>query len=252
MNTLDLAEKVALVTGGSRGIGLAIARALSANGANTFIVARKQDALIEAARAISKDCGWYSCDIGKTSAAADAIGSCINRFGRLDILVNNASTNNHFGPVMDISQQQAEKVALVNQWSMVAWSQQAWLSWMKDNGGRIINITSIGAFHIEPGIGWYNGTKAAVGQLTREMALELGPSVTVNAIAPGVVKTEMSRIFWEKHEERLSSRVPLGRLGIPSDIAEAAVFLVSDMAAYITGQTLTVDGGITLGIGVSG
>jgi len=133
---------------------------------------------------------------------------------------------------------------------MVMWSQLAWRCWMREHGGRIVNVSSVGAFVPEPNIGWYNGTKAAIIQLTRQLAQELAPGVTVNCVAPGIIKTDMSRALWEEHEDALAATVPAKRLGLPDDIAGAIAFLASDQAAYVTGQTLTIDGGITLGDGL--
>jgi NAD(P)-dependent dehydrogenase (short-subunit alcohol dehydrogenase family) len=134
---------------------------------------------------------------------------------------------------------------------MVMWSQLAWRAWMRDHGGRIVNVSSVGATVPEPNIGWYNGTKAAIVQLTRQLAQELAPHVTVNCVAPGIIKTDMSRALWETREQVLAATVPVQRLGVPDDVARVIAFLASDHAAYVTGQSLTVDGGVTLGDGIA-
>jgi len=129
-------------------------------------------------------------------------------------------------------------------------SQLVWRCWMHEQGGRIVNVSSVGALVPEPNIRWYNGTKPAILPLTRQLAQELAPGVTVNCVAPGIIKTDMSRALWEKNEDALAATVPVKRLGLPDDISSAIAFLASDQAAYVTGQTLTIDGGITLGDGL--
>jgi NAD(P)-dependent dehydrogenase (short-subunit alcohol dehydrogenase family) len=243
--------RVALVTGGSRGIGRATAAVLAQSGARVMIVSRKEESLRAAAAEIEGDVAWSATNAADAEGAQRSIDLTIERFGRLDVLVNNVSTNPYFGPLMDIDADRARRTVEVNQWATVLWSQLAWKAWMRDNGGRIVNISSVGASLPEPGIGWYNGTKAAVVQLTRQMAQELAPAVTVNCVAPGIIKTDMSRALWEQREEAVAANVPANRLGVPADVAHAVAFLASDHAAYITGQTLTVDGGVTLGNGIA-
>jgi NAD(P)-dependent dehydrogenase (short-subunit alcohol dehydrogenase family) len=147
----------------------------------------------------------------------------------------------------------AAKTVQLNQTAVLVWSQLVVAASMAERGGNIINIASIGGYAVEPGIGWYNVTKAAVIHLTRQLAGELGPRVRVNAIAPGLVRTDLAKALWEPAEEAISRRLPLRRIGEPVDIANAALFLVSDAASWITGQTLVVDGGamVAPGGGVS-
>jgi NAD(P)-dependent dehydrogenase (short-subunit alcohol dehydrogenase family) len=243
--------KVVLVTGGSRGIGRATAEVFAASGAHVMIVSRKEDSLRATAAELKGDVAWFATNAGDADGAQAAVTATIERFGRLDVLVNNASTNPYFGALMDIDADRARRTVEVNQWGTVLWSQLAWRAWMRGNGGRIVNISSVGGTLPEPGIGWYNGTKAAVIQLTRQMAQELAPAVTVNCVAPGIIKTDMSRALWEQREDEIAAGVPTRRLGLPADVASAVAFLASDHAAYITGQTLTVDGGVTLGDGIA-
>jgi NAD(P)-dependent dehydrogenase (short-subunit alcohol dehydrogenase family) len=239
------------VTGGSRGIGRAIAAVMAASGARVMIVSRKEETLKATASELDGDVAWFATNAADAAGAEAAVAATLERFGRLDVLVNNVSTNPYFGPLMDIDGERARRTVEVNQWATVMWSQLAWRGWMQEHGGRIVNVSSVGAYLPEPNIGWYNGTKAAIVQLTRQLAQELAPSVTVNCVAPGVIKTDMSRALWEPRESAISATVPVRRLGLPVDIANAVAFLASDQAAYVTGQLLTIDGGITLGDGLA-
>jgi NAD(P)-dependent dehydrogenase (short-subunit alcohol dehydrogenase family) len=245
---LRLDGKVALVTGGSRGIGRAIATAMAASGAAVMISSRKAAALEEAAAAIegevaAGDVGWFVANAGDADAASACVAATLERFGAVDILVNNAATNPYLGPLIDIDEARADKIVQVNQWAVVQWTRLAYYAWMRDHGGAIVNLASIGGIGVEPAIGYYNVTKAAVIHLTKHLASELGPAVRVNAIAPGLVTTDLARALWESYGEAIAARLPLRRLGKPEDIAAAAVFLASDAASWITGTTLVVDGG---------
>jgi NAD(P)-dependent dehydrogenase (short-subunit alcohol dehydrogenase family) len=244
---LSLAGKVALVTGASRGIGKAIAGALAGAGASVLLSSRKQDALEAAAAEIGGDVDVVAANAGDPDQAAVAVDRCIERFGGLDILVNNAATNPYFGPAIEIDLARYDKTWDVNVRGPLVWTQLAWKAAMAERGGSVINIASIGGLSVEPGIGIYNGTKAALIHLTKTLAAELAPSVRVNAIAPGLVKTDMARALWEPAEERIARSLPLGRLGEPADIANAALYLASDLSTWVTGHTLVVDGGALLG-----
>jgi NAD(P)-dependent dehydrogenase (short-subunit alcohol dehydrogenase family) len=167
----------------------------------------------------------------------------MDRFGGLDILVNNAATNPYFGRMIDIDESRVAKTVQVNQQAILVWTQLAWRAAMERSGGSVLNIASVGGMSVEPGIGWYNVTKAAVIHITRQLAYELGPQVRVNALAPGLVRTDFARALWEPAEEMVAKRLPLRRIGEPEDIAGAALFLSSDAAAWITGHVLVVDGG---------
>jgi NAD(P)-dependent dehydrogenase (short-subunit alcohol dehydrogenase family) len=244
---LSLAGKVALVTGASRGIGKAIAGALAGAGASVLLSSRKQDALEAAAAEIGGDVDVVAANAGDPDQAALAVDRCIERFGGLDILVNNAATNPYFGPAIEIDLARYDKTWDVNVRGPLVWTQLAWKAAMAERGGSVINIASIGGLSVEPGIGIYNGTKAALIHLTKTLAAELAPSVRVNAIAPGLVKTDMARALWEPAEERIARSMPLARLGEPADIANAALYLASDLSSWVTGHTLVVDGGALLG-----
>ena len=240
---LGLVGKVALVTGGSRGIGKAIATRFAEAGARVMISSRKPDALAEAAASIEGEVSWFAANVGDREAAARCVEATVERFGGLDILVNNAATSPHFGPLMELDEARAAKTVQVNLDAALAWTQLAWRAAMAEHGGTVINLASIGGLSVEPAIGWYNVTKAAIIHLTRQLGAELGPHVRVNALAPGLVKTHLARALWEGGEEAIARRLPLRRLGEPDDIAKAALFLASDAASWITGQTLVVDGG---------
>lgn len=244
---LSLAGRVALVTGASRGIGKAIAAAYADAGASVLLTSRKQDALEAAAAEIGGDVDVFAANAGDPEQAAAAVAHCTERFGGLDILVNNAATNPYFGPTMDIDLPRYDKTWEVNHRGVLVWTQLAWKAAMAERGGAVINISSVGGLSVEQGIGIYNGTKAALIHLTKTLAAELAPRVRVNAIAPGLVKTDMARALWEPQEERIAASMPLARLGEPADIANAALYLASDLAAWVTGHTLVVDGGALLG-----
>jgi len=243
---LRLDGKVALVTGASKGIGAATAAALAASGAAVMLSSRKLDALELAAAAIDGDTAVFAANAGDPDAAEASVAATVDRFGAVDILVNNAATNPYYGPTLDIADSQFDKTVLVNWKGPLVWSRLVWEASMRDRGGAIVNISSVGGLSVEPGIGIYNGTKAALIHLTRTLAAELAPGVRVNAVAPGLVKTDMARALWEADEEAIARRMPLKRLGEPSDIAHAVVFLASDAASWITGQTLVVDGGVLM------
>ena len=243
---LRLDGKVALVTGGSRGIGRAIASRFAEAGAHVMLVSRKADDLADAARSmdgLGGQVAWQAANAGDPEAAEACVAATVERFGALDILVNNAATNPFFGRLVDIDRSRAEKTVQVNQLAVLTWTQCAWRASMKESGGNVINVSSIGALSVEPGIGWYNVTKAAVAHLTRQLAGELGPGVRVNALAPGLVKTDFARALWERAGDHVAARLPLRRLGEPDDVAKAALFLASDAASWLTGHVLVVDGG---------
>jgi NAD(P)-dependent dehydrogenase (short-subunit alcohol dehydrogenase family) len=248
---LRLDDKVALVTGASRGIGRAIAAAYAEAGARVLISSRKQDALEAAAEEMAGEVAVFAANAGEPDQAAACVAHCVEHFGGIDVLVNNAATNPYMGPLMGIDVPRAEKTVRVNQQGVLVWTQEAYKAGLAEgDGGAVINIASVGGLSVESTIAYYNVTKAAVLHLTRQMAGELAPRVRVNAIAPGLVKTDMARALWEPNEGAIAAHTPLRRLGEPSDIAAAALFLASDAASWITGQTLIVDGGALLRGGV--
>ena len=240
---IRLDGKTALVTGGSRGIGRATAAAMAESGANVMISSRKADALAEAASSMAGKVAWFEANAGDPDAADACVAATIEQFGAVDILVNNAATNPYMGPLMDIDVSRADKTYQVNQRGVLVWTQCAWRRWMREHGGSVINIASIGGLAVDPGIAYYNVTKAAVIHLSKNMAGEMAPKVRVNVIAPGLVKTDMARALWEPNEAAIGRAMPLGRLGEPEDIAAAAVFLASDAASWVTGEIFVIDGG---------
>jgi NAD(P)-dependent dehydrogenase (short-subunit alcohol dehydrogenase family) len=240
----ELDGRVAIVTGASRGIGLAIARSLASAGAGVMLTSRRAESLAAAARTIDGEVAWYAANAGDPEAADAAVAATMTRFGSVDILVNNAGANPYVGPLVDLDQPRAEKTVRVNQFGPIVWAGAVWRAWMNRHGGAILNIASLGAHGVAPGLGYYDGTKAALIALTRQLAYELAPNVRVNAIAPGLVKTDMARLVWEAHEDELAKRTLLGRLGEPHDIAELALFLLSDRAGWITGVSVVADGGM--------
>lgn len=251
-----LSGKVALITGASRGIGKATALALAEQGCPVVLSSRKQDALDEAAAEIRERVPGAkvlatAAHVGDPAQAQACVDAAVATFGRVDILVNNAATNPHYGQLLEIDLGLAEKIVQVNQMSVLLWTQLAWKASMSQHGGSVINIASIGGLVTEPGIGFYNATKAAVIHLTRQFAVELGPLVRVNAIAPGLVRTHLARAMWEVYEDNLKARLPLRRIGEPEDIAKVAVFLAGDDSAWMTGQTLAVDGGSLVAMNIS-
>ena len=244
---ISLKGKVALVTGASRGIGKAIAATYAGSGASVMLSSRKQDALEAASGEIEGDTAVFAAHAGEPDQIEACVAATVERFGRVDILVNNAATNPYMGRPIDIDLPRFDKTWQGNYRGPVVWIQEVWKASMAEHGGSIINISSVGGLSVETSIGHYNVTKAALIHLTKTMAADLAPGVRVNAIAPGLVKTDLARALWESGEDMIASRTPLKRLGVPDDIAGAALFLASDLASWITGHTLVVDGGGLLG-----
>jgi NAD(P)-dependent dehydrogenase (short-subunit alcohol dehydrogenase family) len=244
---LDLKDKTALITGGSRGIGLGIAARFLEAGANVMISSRTAEDLAVAATALVAEgapedrVAWVAGHVGHPEDALRCVADTVSRFGGINILVNNAGTNPYFGPMIDIDVVRAQKTFEVNQLSVLVWTAAAVKAGLRCS---VINVSSIGGLGVEPNIGWYNVTKAAVLHITKQLSYELAPDVRVNALAPGLVKTKLASALWEgPGEERIAARIPLRRLGVPDDIATAALFLASDAASWVTGETFVVDGG---------
>ncbi|MEU4616719.1 SDR family oxidoreductase [Streptomyces umbrinus] len=251
MSTVELSGKVALITGASRGIGYGVAEALLARGDRVCITGRNEDALKEAVEQLGAD-----RVIGVAGKAHDeahqaiAVERTMEAFGRVDFLINNAGTNPVFGPISDLDLNVARKVFETNVVSALGFAQRTWKAWQSENGGAIVNISSLAGVQASPFIGAYGISKAAMINLTLQLAHEFAPKVRVNSIAPAVVKTQFAKALYEGREEEAAAGYPLGRLGVPSDIGGTAAFLTSEQSDWITGQTLVVDGGKFLNAGV--
>lgn len=241
--------KVALVTGASRGIGLAVAEALVARGERVVITGRDAGSLAEAVELL----GGPERALGIAGKSHDSahrtevVERTMERFGRIDSLVNNVGTNPAFGPMVELDLDVARKILDINLVSTLGWVQLVHKAAMAEHGGAIVNVSSVSALGPAPGIGMYGASKAALIQLTQQLAFELAPSVRVNAVAPAVVRTRFAEALYAGHEEQVSATYPLKRLGVPEDIGSAVAFLLSEQASWITGQTLVLDGGLTLG-----
>lgn len=241
------AGRTALVTGSSRGIGLAIAQRLVADGARVCLTARHEEALAAAVASFPSGRAIGVAGGADDPAHRDAVFDRIAvEFGGLDILVNNAGVNPVYGPLAELELDAARKILDVNVVGTLSWTQEALRHGLGagPSGGVVLNLSSVAGQVPSAGIGWYGVAKAAVSHLTRTLSVELAPRVRVNAVAPAVVRTRFARALYEGREAEVAAGYPLGRLGEPVDVAEAAAFLCSDAAAWITGQVLTLDGGL--------
>jgi NAD(P)-dependent dehydrogenase (short-subunit alcohol dehydrogenase family) len=248
-------NKVAIVTGASRGIGLGIASRLVADGARVVITARQPEALAEAVEALGGQAQALAI-AGRADDAAhqdEVIAAARATFGRLDYLVNNAGINPSYGPMLEMDIDAARKTLEVNVLSAFSWTQKAvraGLGTPEKRGGAIVNVASIAGLAATGMLGWYAVSKAALIHLTTELGYQLGPDVRVNAVAPGVVKTAFAEALYEGREEKVARGYPLKRLGVPQDISGAVSFLLSGDSSWMTGQTLVLDGGAMLGGGL--
>ena len=245
----DVSGKVALVTGASRGIGSAIAEALAEHGAEVVLSSRKQADLDSEAERIN---GLYpekataiAAHAGREDDLQKLVDQVMERFSRIDILVNNAGTNPYFGPVLGAELSAWDKTFEVNLRGYFILTKLVYQASMEERGGSIVNISSIGGLRPGLGLGVYNITKAGVIMLTRQLARELGAKVRVNAVAPGLVKTRFAEALWGNQEilDRVLSQNPMGRIGLPEEVASGVLFLASDAASYVNGEVLVIDGG---------
>ena len=245
----DLSGRVALVTGASRGIGSAIAETLAEHGANVVLSSRKQADLDAEAERINARHAEKATPIaahaGRQEDMERLVQDVMSRFSRIDILVNNAGTNPYFGPVLGAQLSAWDKTFEVNLRGYFILTKLVYEAWMEAHGGAIVNISSIGGLRPGIGLGVYNITKAGVIMLTRQLAREIGGKVRVNAVAPGLVKTRFAEALWGNQEilDRVLAQNPMGRIGVPDEIAAAVLFLASDAASYVNGEVLVVDGG---------
>lgn len=244
--------RTAIITGASRGIGLSIAARLVAEGARVVITGRRVEALDSAVAEL----GGPEWALGVAGHADDVehqeqtVARAIETFGRMDLLVNNTGINPTYGKMIDLSLDAGRKIIEVNVLAALSWIQQAHRAWFAEHGGAVVNVSSVAGMRPTPGIGMYGASKAMLTHVTEELAVELGPSVRVNAVAPAVVKTGFATALYKGREEEVAAAYPLKRLGLPEDIAPVVAFLLSDDAAWITGQVVVVDGGLLLTGGV--
>jgi NAD(P)-dependent dehydrogenase (short-subunit alcohol dehydrogenase family) len=245
----NLEGQTALITGGSRGIGLGIATTYALNGASVMLSARKLDGL-EAAKAELVGLGVpaeriaiEAGNVGRPEDAQRCVAATMERFGRVDILVNNAATNPYAGPMINCDVPRWDKTHEVNLRGPLIWTQAAWNASMQEHGGSVINISSVGGLMTSGALGVYDVFKAALMHMTRQLAAELAPKVRVNCLAPGLIKTDFAKYLWEDGKgDKVAKRYPLARLGEPEDIAEAALYFAAG-ASWVTGQVLVLDGG---------
>ena len=248
----DLTGRTALVTGASRGIGHAIAAELLSRGASVTITARKPDELTAAAAELAA--GPAGGDAGRVLAVVANAGSAesreasvaqtVERFGSLDILVNNTGINPTMGFLMDADLAAVSKTFETNVVAALAHVQLAYRAWMGEHGGAVVNVASVAGIRSTGVIAAYGASKAALIRLTEELAWQLGPAIRVNAVAPAVIKTRFATALYAEGEEKVAGAYPMKRLGEPEDVARTVGWLVSDDAAWITGETVRVDGGI--------
>ena len=246
-----LDDKVALITGSSRGIGLAIAQAMAEQGAKVVISSRKMESCEEAAATIRARRGVAAvipCNVSRKEEVEALVKGTRNEFGKIDIVVGNAAANPAYGPLGNLSDEAFDKIIGTNVKSNL-WLCNLTIPEMAERGGgAVVLVSSIGGLRGSPVIGSYCISKAADLQLARNLAVELGPhNIRINCIAPGLVKTDFARALWDTPaaEQRSSVGTPLRRLGEPDDIAGAAVFLAAKSGGWMTGQTIVVDGGST-------
>jgi len=246
---MDFAGRTALVTGASRGIGYGIAAELLRGGAAVTISARKQDALDAAAESLRAEVpGARVLAVAGNSGSADERAEIVSRtvaeFGGLDVLVNNTGINPVYGPLAQADLDAVRKVFDVNVVAALGFVQLALAAGMAEKGGAVVNVASVAGLRSTGAIAAYGASKAALIRLTEELAWELGPKVRVNAVAPAVVKTRFAEALYSDREDEAAAAYPLKRLGAPEDVAKLVAFLASDDAAWISGETVRIDGGL--------
>lgn len=254
---VSLEGRVALVTGGSRGIGRATALELLASGAAGVTITSRRQEGVDEARAEMIDAGADGDRILAMAARADdeeaagaAVRATVDAFGSCDVLVNNAGTNPAAGNLMEVDLGALDKTWAVNLRAPLLWVRAAYSGWMEKAGGSVVNVASIAGLRPSPLMGAYNISKAGLIHMTRQLALELAPGIRVNAVAPAVVKTRLAGALLVD-EDATASMHPLGRVGEPEEVARLIVFLCSDASGWMTGTTVPIDGGV-FGAGSSG
>jgi NAD(P)-dependent dehydrogenase (short-subunit alcohol dehydrogenase family) len=250
-NTISLEGRVALVTGGGRGIGKAITKRFAAAGAKVAIASRKMENLQATAEEFAKLPGKIlpvECHVGRKDQLENLVATVEKEFGTIDILVNNSATNIGQGPSLDVSDEMLDKMIEVNIKAALRLVRLTVPRMIEKKKGSIINLASIAGLRPQPGGLLYSFTKAGLIMMTRTWAVEFGQrGVRVNAIAPGLIQTDFSEFFWknEAHRKRLEATQPIPYVGQPDEIGFAALYLASDEASYVTGQVIVIDGGAT-------
>lgn len=251
-NLFDLSDKVAIITGASKGIGESIAEMYGAAGARVIISSRKQEAVDKVAESIIKKGGQakaVACHMGEESDIARLVTETIAAYGTIDIVVNNAAVNPVFGPVVETDGTAFDKIMNVNVKGPFELAKRAYPYMKQKKSGSVINISSIGGLRPEPGLGMYSVSKAALISITKVMAKEWGEdNIRANVICPGLIKTKFSEALWsnEKIMHTMMKILPIKRVGTTEEIAALALYLASDASAYSTGSVFTADGGFTI------
>lgn len=249
---MSMKGRTAVITGASRGIGLAIAHRLVEDGARVVITGRTPETLADAVGELG-GAEHATAVPGKAADPdhrAEVIETATSVYGSVDLLVNNTGINPIYGSLLDVDSAVAAKMVDTNVLAAIAWVKACRDAGMGTNGGAVVNLSSVAGLGPSPGIGWYGATKAMLARVTQELAFELAPRIRVNAVAPAVVKTKFATALYEGREEQVSAAYPMKRLGRPEDVAGLVWFLLSDEAGWITGQTVVVDGGLTLNGGL--
>lgn len=243
-------QKIAIVTGGASGIGLATARKLACHHIHTIIIGRDQQKLDEAIKSIGKNCEAISFDLNNTAYIPDLIQQIVKKHKRIDILVNNAGINLK-KQALEVSTEEFQQIIHINLTSVFVITREVARVMVKNKHGSIINISSMAAQYGLPGVVAYSASKSAIEGMTRALATELSPlGIRINCIAPGFILTSMSAAAFNGDPERkrkVLARTPMGKLGDPQDIANAIYFLASDQASFVTGTVIPVDGGNSIG-----
>jgi len=256
MVNFELNGKVVIVTGASKGIGEAIAKGFSQAGARVVVSSRKKEGVESVARAIQERGGEalpVQAHMGYPDQVAALVTETVEKWGSVDVVVNNAGTNPHFGPLLTADEGQLEKILDVNLKGYFRLCKEVFPHMVNQGGGKIINITSVTGTRPGPGMGAYSISKAGINMLTKVLAGELGQhNIQVNAIAPGLIKTKFSNVLWQnedllRHQESIT---PLGRIGLPEDIVGAALFFASSASDWVTGTVMVVDGGSMVAAGL--
>ena len=247
----SLKDKTAIVSGGSKGIGKAIALKYAEAGANVIICSRKKDNLDSAvaeAKSSGLDIVGIECNTGDTKSIQHVVDRTVEKFGKIDILVNNAAANPYYGPILNSEDSHWEKIWDVNVKGYFNFIKACSSSMEQHQYGKIINVSSVAAKTPLDGLGVYNISKAAVVMLTKVLAKEMAASnIQVNTLAPGLIKTDFSKALWENESvyNQIIKSIPQGRMGQPEDISGMALYLASDASDFITGSMFAVDGGMT-------